>query len=128
RSPRWPPPASWWAASACSAPAGSATGPAGWTCTGSRSADGHLDLVGGHLGVGVDHPERVLAGSARHDVGRERVAAHRHRHREVRPRAVLETLHLQDRALARGIGAGEVDLLHRRDTRLARAEVDALLG
>ncbi len=77
------------------------------------SADGDGDLVGDPPLGGVGDPELVGAGATGLDVGREGAARHLGGDREGDPRAAVEPLHLQDRAVAARVAAGEVDLLHR---------------
>jgi probable blue pigment (indigoidine) exporter len=92
------------------------------------SADLHPDRVRGQLGVGVDHPEAVEPRRAGLDVGGEGAVGDRGGDRvEVLPGAVAELLDVQHRALAAGIGAGEVDASHRRHLGLPGLQRDALL-
>ena len=80
-----------------------------------RSADGDGDRVG-HLALGgVGDPELVGARTAGLDIGREAAVVDLGGHGEGHPLAPVAPLHLEDRAVAARIGAGEVDLLHRCD-------------
>lgn len=94
---------------------------------GPDSADRDLDGVRGLPAVGVDDPEPVLADLSGLHVGGEGAVADHDRDVEVLPGARLQALDLEHRALALGVGAAEVDALHRADGRGADAEVDAVL-
>ncbi|MEZ5093990.1 EamA family transporter [Nocardioides sp.] len=86
-----------------------------WTRSGTTSADGDRDAVGELALGGVCDAEPVGPRATGLDVGREAAAGDLGGHRERHPLTTVESLHLQDRAVAAGVGAGEVDLLHRRD-------------
>src|SRR5690349_2876754 len=91
-----------------------------------RPADRDPDLVRLQAGVGVDHAGLVHAEDARLDVRRERLVADRDRDAEVLPRAAGVPLDAEDRALAAGVDAGQVEALHRADRRGTRRERDLL--
>jgi probable blue pigment (indigoidine) exporter len=81
----------------------------------TSAPDGDPHIAGLHPGVGVDDPEPVLAGLAGLHRDLEGLPADRAGGREVDPRAVLEPLDGEDRALALRVDAGQLELLHRPD-------------